>query len=149
MLTPASSSSRSGDSIRHVPAGAYTLQVACHFPSVSLLCAVLLSSAWAEPKQPVLSSPGRPVTAECQMIIVSDKQALQLVPSLSDDATKAATWAHVLEMVAKGEVTLAGTLLARGNLGEKLTASSVEEVRYPTEFNPPPVPESFFDPQRP
>jgi hypothetical protein len=122
--------------------------VACHFPRAILLCVALAASASAEPKPADSTSIGRAVTAECQMVVVSTKQALELVPKLSGDATKAATWAQVLEMVAKGEATLAGTLLARGRLGDKLTASSIEEVRYATEFDPPPVPDNFFDPQR-
>ena len=83
------------------------------------------------------------------MIVVSAKQGLELVPALSDEKTKAAAMAQLLEMAAKGEATLAGTLVARGTVGEKIMGASVEEVRYPVEFDKPTVPDTFFDPQRP
>ena len=105
-----------------------------------LSCLCMAAHAHAEPAET------RPViTAECQMIVVPSKLALQLIPELSDPAKIAAAWPRVQSLIASGEATLAATLFGEGSDGKTITAASTEEFRYGTEFEPPEVPDSFYD----
>ena len=81
------------------------------------------------------------IHAECQMIVLPQKLALPLIADLNDDAKVEAAWANAQQMIARGEATLAAHLDLKGEAGAKLVSESVEEYRYPTEFDPPRLPE--------
>ena len=81
------------------------------------------------------------IHAECQMLVLPQKLALPLIADLNDDAKVEAAWASAQQMIARGEATLAAHLDLKGDAGEKLLSESVEEYRYPTEFDPPQLPD--------
>ncbi len=74
------------------------------------------------------------------MIIVPQKLALGLIPELSDDEKIDAAWERVQKLIEEGEIKLVTTLLAKGHSGENLLSETIEEMRYPTEFDPPQLP---------
>ena len=84
-------------------------------------------------------------TAECQMVTLPQPAALALLPELNDDARIENAFARLQAMIEKGEAQLAGNLLAKGRDGEKSYAESVEEIRYPTAFDPPKLPDKLPD----
>ncbi len=90
------------------------------------------------------------VKAEVQMVALPVPHAVALLPQLRDAATFPATEARLQEMLAGGEAELLGWPRAEGfgrqspHPGDKLPAiaeaAASEEVRYPSEFEPPQVP---------
>ena len=82
------------------------------------------------------------LSAECQMIVLPQKLALPLIAEMNDDAKMEAAWATAQRMIAGGEATLVANLILKGEAGKLLLQSSVEEVRYPTEFDPPHLPQN-------
>ena len=79
--------------------------------------------------------------AECQMLVLPQKLALPLIADLNDDAKIEAAWAAAQQMIARGDATLVANLDLKGEAGKPLLSASVEEVRYPTEFDPPQLPQ--------
>jgi hypothetical protein len=82
------------------------------------------------------------ITGECSMIVLPQKEALVLLPDLLDDRKIEAGFSRLKEMVAQGTAELVSTLILKLQNGEKGIAESIEEMRYPTEFEPPRLPES-------
>lgn len=82
-------------------------------------------------------------TAECQMVTLPQQAALALLPELNDDARIESAFARLQAMIEKGEAQLAANLLAKGRDGEKCNAESIEEMRYPTSFDPPKLPDKL------
>lgn len=89
---------------------------------------------------PAPAVPQWEVIADCQMVLLPQKAALPLIPDLSDDAKIEAAFATLQQMIAKGEATLAANLVVRGLGDRPLASETTEEMRYPTEFNPPELP---------
>ena len=81
------------------------------------------------------------ITAECRMILVPAKGALALIEELSDEATIDATWKRVQERIERGEIESVAAVVARGVEDENLEAQTGEHLRYPTEFDPPQLPQ--------
>lgn len=91
------------------------------------------------------SKPGEPrwnLLAECQMVVLPQKVAWAMMPDLNDDDKIETAWTKIQQMIEHGEATLAANLSTRAEPGVKAVAESIEEVRYPTEFTPPQLPES-------
>lgn len=113
---------------------------------LALSCALFLSGhAWAEQPGPAEATPlvalpdlawppAPEYTVECRMIRVPAKALLTLVPAFDDDATAAAAWEKVQGMIARGEATLMADLLAKGEAGRTISAESLEEMTYATNF---------------
>lgn len=80
------------------------------------------------------------VTAECRMIVVSESRMLALLPELLDEARIEAAGKKLEALIAKGEARLAASLLVRTEDATHGVAESVEEFRFPTEFDPPALP---------
>ncbi len=109
-------------------------------------CAIVFQAPAAEPIERRAPAPlPLPVTAECQMVVVSPKLALTLIPELSDDVKILTAWPRLQQMVGRGEATLSARLLGKGTTDKALTVQTIEEIRYPVLFEPPQLPESFFD----
>ncbi|MBC7820678.1 MAG: hypothetical protein IAG10_27655 [Planctomycetaceae bacterium] len=81
------------------------------------------------------------ITAEFQMVTLPQKAALPLIAELSDDAKIEAAWVSIQQMIARGEVALVAVVVLKGVAGKKLMSESIQEVRYPTEFEPPQLPQ--------
>lgn len=77
------------------------------------------------------------------MIVLSQKAALPLLPKLSDDAQIESAWATLQQMIASGEATLIANPTVRGVAEQRMISESTEEVRYPTEFDPPQLPDTI------
>ncbi len=109
----------------------------------SLLIASLAMSlslrAWAA-TEGALEPPAWEIIAECQMVMLPQKAALPLLSDLGDDAKIEAAFTTLQQMIDRGEATLAANLVARGLAGHNLASESVEELRYPTAFDPPQLP---------
>ena len=104
-------------------------------PRVALLvAAITLSSSADEPAR-------WNVTAECQMVVLSQKAALALLPDLNNEAKIGAAFAKIQAMIEKGDAQLVANLLAKSLDGHKATAESIEELKYPTEWDPPQLPD--------
>ncbi|MHA3775337.1 hypothetical protein ACXR0O_27760 [Verrucomicrobiota bacterium sgz303538] len=80
------------------------------------------------------------VTAECQMVLLSQKAALALLPELLDDDKIEAAFARLQTMIEQGEAHLEANLVATSEAGKKSVANATEEMRYPTEWDPPHLP---------
>jgi hypothetical protein len=82
------------------------------------------------------------ITSECQMVVLPQKAALNLLPALMDDERIDTAFATIQKMIESGEAELAANLIARsGNDGEAV-AESLEETKYGSHFDPPSVPDS-------
>jgi hypothetical protein len=80
------------------------------------------------------------LTVECQMVTLPQALALPLIEELSDDLKIEAAWARLQKLIAKGEAKLVANLVGKGGPGEDGSSESVQEFRYPTEFDPPQLP---------
>jgi hypothetical protein len=67
---------------------------------------------------------------------------LALLPDLLEETKLEAAFLKLQEMIAKGDAQLVSTLVVKLRDGEKAEAQSVEEFRYPTEFDPPRLPQN-------
>ncbi len=80
------------------------------------------------------------VLAECQMIVVPQKNALKLIPALNDSTKIEAAYLELQELIDKGEANLEATLAVKTLDGVQGISKSVKEVRHPTEFDPHELP---------
>src|SRR4051812_22727739 len=80
--------------------------------------AEVVSSALPDHARP----PATEYLVECQMVRVSAKTVVTLVPELSDENTAAGAWEKMQGMMARGEGTLAAYLLGRGAERRTITA---------------------------
>src|SRR5687768_6261445 len=81
------------------------------------------------------------VMAECQMVVLPQKAALPLIHELNDESKIDAAFARIQEMITREEATLVANLVVKGRAGEMLRSDSIEEIRYPTDYNPPDLPD--------
>ena len=79
------------------------------------------------------------VRVDVQMVVLPQDRALALLPDLQsgDDAKVEAAAAKIQEMIARKEATLHGWPTVTTLSGQRAVAETIEEKRYPTEFNPP------------
>lgn len=82
------------------------------------------------------------IIAECQMVVVPQKLAWPLLPDLNDDEKIEGAWAKLQQMIEHGDATLIANLSLRGDAGKRMVAEEVQEIRYPTEFAPPYLPDA-------
>ena len=83
------------------------------------------------------------VIAECQMVTLPQKAAWPLLPDLNDDEKIDSAWTKLQQMIERGEATLVANLSVRGDVDQKMVAEEVREIRYPTEFTPPQIPQEI------
>ncbi|MEA3210783.1 MAG: ral secretion pathway protein [Chthoniobacter sp.] len=74
------------------------------------------------------------------MVTLPQKTALPLIAQLSDEAQVEGAWVSLQAMIARGEAALVANVVLNGVAGKRLVSESIEEVRYPTQFDPPQVP---------
>src|SRR4051812_2996266 len=89
------------------------------------------------------AAPERAFTMECKMVLLPVKLAVGLIPELSDDAKVSAAFLKLQGMLERGEATLAANLVSQGSERQRVESSSVLEIRYGTEFDPPQLPDRF------
>ena len=76
------------------------------------------------------------IHVELQVITLPAKNALALLPELSDETTMPAAWKKLEAMLADERAKVGAVLLVETH-GEKVETHQGEIVRYPTEFSPP------------
>ena len=81
--------------------------------------------------------PTKLVRAELRVVTLPQKEALDLLPQFDDEHQSPAAFAKVEAMIAKGEATLVGIVIAKTGDGRIAVAESAEEYRYGTEFELP------------
>jgi len=95
--------------------------------------------------KPVASAakPPSSIFAECRMVIVPQKSLFPIIADFSDDTKAEAGWERVEKAIESGEATLAADLVVKGATEQPLVGESAEEQRFPTEFEPPQLPQSI------
>lgn len=83
------------------------------------------------------------VKVEVQMVAVTPLDALELVPELRGERSIEAAVQKLQGMIANEEAELLGWPIAVARSGTRSVAETAEEVRYPTEFDPPVLPQNF------
>jgi Flp pilus assembly secretin CpaC len=83
----------------------------------------------------------RPVNIrmEMQVVAIPEAQALPLVADLLDKKKIDAAYATIQEMLGKGSAKLVAWPILNTKSGERAVAENIDEVRYPTEFDPPTI----------
>jgi hypothetical protein len=104
---------------------------------IFLVVLMMVARAWADD---ATAKPNWNLTVECLMVTVPQALALSLIEELSDDLKIEAAWTRLQKMIAKGEAKLVANLVGKGGPGEDGSSESVQEFRYPTEFDPPQLP---------
>lgn len=74
------------------------------------------------------------------MVVLPQKTALALLPELVDDSTVDSGFAKVQALIARGEAQLEANLVVKGEAGKKSMVEGTDEIRYPTEWDPPHLP---------
>jgi len=77
------------------------------------------------------------VTAESRIVVLPQKEAVLLLPELADDARCEAGYERLQAMIQDGKAELVADLVLKTREGKTATAAASEEMRYPTEFDPP------------
>jgi len=126
---------------------------------VVILGGILRWRAWGAPESPIAN-----VRLDVQMVSVSVADSLSLVPALREARTAAAGWDRLQGMVASGQAELIDwpVVWSRVAIAEKRdreageakpvsdpaerdrsVSENIEELRYPSEFDPPTEPQTF------
>ncbi|HEV7401310.1 MAG TPA: hypothetical protein VGO11_00205 [Chthoniobacteraceae bacterium] len=103
--------------------------------ALACLALVVLAENSALPALPDPKLPlPRSYTVECHMVLVPGKSVAAVVPELDDETRVVAGWAKLQAMIARGEVTLADYLLGKGFERSDISAGSLVDAKYPTEY---------------
>ena len=87
---------------------------------------------------------------EVLMVRIPTGDALSLVPALRDSRLAEAAVADLRTRIEKGTATLVAAPVLQTLSGNRVASESIEELRYPTEFDPPQFPGGFgTSPRRP
>jgi hypothetical protein len=77
-----------------------------------------------------------PVRVEMQIVSIPTSTALQLVPALRDRRQIGSAFAGLQTKIDRGEATLIAWPIVWTTSGQRGESESMEELRYPTEFDP-------------
>lgn len=91
--------------------------------------------------------PAFTLTAECQIVTLPQKAALKLLPDLLDEHKINAAYDRLQAMLASGEADLVGNPVVKTQEHEKGYSESADEFKYPTEFDPCPMPDPLKIPK--
>jgi len=83
------------------------------------------------------AEPAWQVRTEFLFVRVPQAEVLRLIPRLRRAGTTEEAVADVQRSIAAGKVELLAAPVVWSEDGKRATAETIEEVRYPTEFNPP------------
>ncbi len=103
-----------------------------------LTAAALLILPAFSPAQSPDDAPERAwkIHVELQAITLPAKDALALLPGLSDEKSMPAAWTKLATMLSEEKAKISAVLLGETH-GEKIEARQGEDVRYPSEFSSP------------
>jgi hypothetical protein len=83
------------------------------------------------------------VRTEVLMVAVPEATFLELLPALRSPSTIDAACDKLLEAVKSGKAILTGYPVVFSDQGQRAVGESIVEKRYPVEFEPPQVPQTF------
>jgi hypothetical protein len=108
-------------------------------------CRMLLARSVADPAVDDANKEASPaiITAECQIVTLPQNAALKVLPDLVDDAKVDAGFARLQSMIETGDAELVANLVLKTQDGKEASAQAAEEMRYPTEFDPPVLPQQI------
>ncbi len=93
---------------------------------------------------PLRAGPGLwQIRVEVPVVSMPTGVALQLIPALRDPRQVEATVKNLQAQIARGEAALVAWPVVRTSIGQRGESEAIEEIRYPTEFDPPQVPQNF------
>ena len=81
------------------------------------------------------------VFAECRMVTLPQKAAISLIEEFGEPEKVNDAWDRLERMLESGAATLEADLIVQGAEEKPLVSECVEEMKYPTEYNPPPLPQ--------
>ena len=77
------------------------------------------------------------------MVELPQDKALALLPDLNDDAKVDAAYDRIMAAVGRKEATLIGCPVVRSLSGQRATAETIDEIVYPTQVQPPQLPQNL------
>lgn len=77
------------------------------------------------------------------MVELPQAKALALLPDLNDDAKIDGACAQIMEAIGRKEATLVGYPVVHSLSGDKATVETIDEILYPTQFQPPQMPQNI------
>ena len=80
--------------------------------------------------------PPQNIQIELQVVTLPEKLALELIPDLLDKNKIEAANTRLQKLLREGQAKLAGWLILTTKSGQRAVAEAVEEVRFPTAFDP-------------
>lgn len=100
--------------------------------------------SWAREHQSIVHAKWN-VCIDLQMVMLDEARALELLPHLQsvDQKEVDTAWDRLQSMIRKGEATLLAWPMVRTMDGARSTSETMLEKRYPTNFEPPQVPQTF------
>jgi hypothetical protein len=107
--------------------------------------ALLLNSVFAEDKPSPSAPAPEPkwdVRVEVLMVALPQEKALALLPDLRNPAKIDRAVAQIMPAIGRKEATLMGLPMVVTHSGQRAVTEAVLEKRYPTEFEPPQVPQT-------
>ena len=108
---------------------------------VPMLCAGQQPTAAST--APAADKPVWNVRLEMLMVELPQDKALALLPDLNDDTKIEAACARIMEAIGRKEATLIGYPVIHSLSGDKATAETIDEIVYPTQFQPPQTPQNI------
>jgi hypothetical protein len=81
------------------------------------------------------------VFAECRMATLPQKAAISLIEEFGETEKANDAWDHLERMLENGDATQEADLIVQGAVEKPLASKCVEEVKYPSEYNPPYIPQ--------
>ncbi len=95
----------------------------------------------AKPAPTFKDGPIFTVTAECQIVTLPQKAALKLLPDLIDERKIDAAYDRLQAMLLANQADLVGNLIVKTQEGVKAESQSIDELSFPTEWDPPNLPD--------
>jgi hypothetical protein len=114
----------------------------------STSAAILLSLAFWPPAARAgdLANGGKQTTAwkvfaECRMATLPQKAAISLIEEFAEPEKVNDAWDQLERLLEGGQATLEADLIVQGAEEKSLVSKCVEELKYPSEYNPPQIPQ--------
>ena len=76
------------------------------------------------------------------MVDLPEEKALALLPDLRDDARIESAYTQIINAIQHKEATLVAYPVVFASNDNRVTAATIDELLYPTEFEPPKVPQN-------
>ena len=114
-----------------------------NFPlALCCLLSPLLACAQQTPPSPAPQAVVKPaplwnVRTELLVVDLPQEKALALLPDLRDETKIDGAYVQIIELIQHKEATLVGYPVVQTRSGQKGTSETIDEMIYPTQFQPP------------